>query len=123
VLSKGLIGIVFPVAALGLHCLLARDFSPLKRMEWIYGSVLFLAIAAPWFIAVSYANPEFAEFFFIHEHFQRYASTVHRRTEPSWYFVPILVVGFLPWMFVLPAAIARAWIDEGRSRGPRPMRL
>src|SRR2546428_751625 len=73
------------------------------------GIVVFLAIAAPWFFLVSRANPEFAEFFFFHEHFSRFLTQAHRRVEPWWYFVPIVIFGFLPWMFALPSAIARAW--------------
>lgn len=123
VLSKGLIGIVFPGAALGLACILRRDFSPLARMEWGRGIVLFLALAAPWFVLVSLANPEFPRFFFVHEHFERFVSTVHRRSEPWWYFIPILIAGFLPWMLALPAAIVRAWREEARVEGPRPLRF
>ena len=122
VLSKGLVGIVFPAAAIFLHCLVRRDFSPIPRLQWGYGLVVFLAIAAPWFIAVSYANPEFAQFFFVHEHFTRFLTTEHRRTEPVWYFVPILFAGFLPWMFALPAAVVHAWRTEYRSSA-QPLRL
>src|SRR5438132_502058 len=68
VLSKGLVGIVFAGAAVFFHMLLQRDLSILRRLEWTLGLPLFLAIAAPWFVAVSAANPEFARFFFIHEH-------------------------------------------------------
>ena len=116
VLSKGLVGIVFPAAAVGLHCLAARDFSLLRRMEWLRGGLLALAIAAPWFVLVSSRNPEFAHFFFVHEHFERFLTTQHRRTEPWWFFVPILFVGFLPWMAALPSAIAHAW-RRGARRG------
>jgi 4-amino-4-deoxy-L-arabinose transferase-like glycosyltransferase len=123
VLSKGLVGVVFPAAAIGLHCLLRRDLTPVTRLEWGYGLVVFLAIAAPWFVAVSYANPEFAEFFFIHEHFTRFLTTEHRRGEPWWYFLPIFFAGFLPWMFALPAAIAHAWRVDGRTDGVQPLRL
>jgi 4-amino-4-deoxy-L-arabinose transferase-like glycosyltransferase len=123
VLSKGLVGIVFPAAALGLACLLRRDLSPLGRMEWGRGLAVFLAIAAPWFVLVSMANPEFARFFFVHEHFERFLSTVHRRSEPWWYFIPIIFAGFLPWMFALPAAIHRAWLEESGLERFRPMRF
>jgi 4-amino-4-deoxy-L-arabinose transferase-like glycosyltransferase len=123
VLSKGLVGIVFPAAAVFIHCALRRDFSLLRRLEWLRGSLIFLAIAAPWFIAVSLANPEFAEFFFIHEHFQRFLTRSHRRVEPVWYFIPVLALGFLPWMFALPSAVAHAWRAEAGSRGAQPLRL
>jgi 4-amino-4-deoxy-L-arabinose transferase-like glycosyltransferase len=109
VLSKGLVGIVFAGAAVFFHILVHRDFSVLRRMEWVPGLLVFFALAAPWFVLVSRANPEFAHFFFVHEHFQRFLTTAHRRTEPWWYFLPIMAVGFLPWMFALPAAIRHAW--------------
>lgn len=123
VLSKGLVGVVIPAAALGLHCLARLDFSPLARLEWSFGLVIFLAIAAPWFIAVSYANPGFPEFFFIHEHFQRFLSTGHRREEPWWYFLTILAVGFLPWIFALPSALAHGWSAAAAPGTIAPLRL
>ncbi|HEX4858628.1 MAG TPA: glycosyltransferase family 39 protein [Usitatibacteraceae bacterium] len=105
VLSKGLIGIVFPAAGVGLYVLVQRDWALLKRLEWLRGAALFLLLAAPWFVAVSLANAEFARFFFIHEHFERFLTTTHRRTEPAWFFLPILFAGFLPWaLALLPAA-------------------
>ncbi|HET9450710.1 MAG TPA: phospholipid carrier-dependent glycosyltransferase [Aggregicoccus sp.] len=121
VLSKGLVGIVFPAAALVLYCLARRDLTPLVRLEWLPGLAVFLAIAAPWFVAVSAANPEFAEFFFVHEHLQRFTSSVHRRTEPWWYFLPILALGFLPWVLAWPAAIAHGLQADRREGGFRPM--
>src|SRR5579859_6815713 len=122
VLSKGLVGIVFPVAAIGLQALVRRDFSFLWRLEHRRGVVLFLAMAAPWFILVSRANPEFNEFFFFHEHFSRFLTKTHRRVEPWWYFVPIVIFGFLPWLFALPSAIAHAWKSD-RLRDLQPLRL
>ena len=109
VLSKGLVGVVIPGAALGLLCLVRRDASPLARLEWARGVPLFLVITVPWFVVVSLRNPEFAHFFFVHEHFQRFLTTSHRRVEPWWYFAPIVLLGFLPLAGALPAALARGW--------------
>ncbi len=122
VLSKGLVGIVFAGAAVFFVMALARDASILRRMRWGWGLAIFLVIAAPWFVAVSRANPEFAHFFFVHEHFERFLTQEHRRVQPAWFFVPIVLVGFLPWMFALPAAIAGAWREEA-GRGFAPLRL
>jgi 4-amino-4-deoxy-L-arabinose transferase-like glycosyltransferase len=122
VLSKGLVGIVFPAAAVFFQMVLQRDLSVLRRLGWAYGMPLFLVLAAPWFVAVSHANPEFARFFFIHEHFERFLTHEHRRVEPWWFFLPIVVLGFLPWAFAIPGAILRAWRDEARGE-LRPMRV
>jgi 4-amino-4-deoxy-L-arabinose transferase-like glycosyltransferase len=112
ILSKGLIGFVFPAATIFLYCLLQRDWALLKRLEWLRGGALFMAIVLPWHIAVSNTNPEFARFYFIHEHFERFLTKSHRREEPWWYFWPILFGGFLPWaVMLLPS-----WIEGWRNK-------
>ena len=120
-LSKGLIGLALPAAAMVAYALVHRDISFLKRMEPFAGMAIMLAIALPWIIAVSIANPEFPHFFFIHEHFQRFLTQVHHRTAPWWYFVPILIAGALPWTAMLGQALIAAWkVDPGgRSFKPR----
>ena len=112
VLSKGLVGIVLPGAALALYSLAARDFSVWRRMHWGKGLATFFAIAAPWFVLVSMRNPEFAKFFFIHEHFARFLTTGHRRTGSWHYFVGILLAGILPWTTLLPGALVDGWRRE-----------
>ena len=114
VLSKGLIGIVLPGVTLVLYSLLARDWAPWRRLYLIPGTLLFLAIAAPWFVAVSIVNPEFPWFFFIREHFLRYATDEARREGPVYYFVSILLLGMLPWIVVMLDTLWRA--ARGRNR-------
>ena len=72
VLSKGLVGIVLPAGAVVLYALIERDRERWARLHLLPGGLLFLAITAPWFVAVSLANPEFFRFFFIHEHVDRF---------------------------------------------------
>jgi 4-amino-4-deoxy-L-arabinose transferase-like glycosyltransferase len=121
-LSKGLVGIIFAGAAVFIVMVLRRDIKVLDRLHLIPGMAIFFAVAAPWFIAVSMANDEFAQFFFIHEHFARFLTRAHRRVEPWWYFLPIVAAGFLPWMFAMPAAIAGAWREE-EGRDFQPLRI
>jgi len=110
-LSKGLIGVLIPGATLVLYSLLTRDFAVWRRLHLVSGTALLLLLAAPWFVAVSRANAEFFQFFFIHEHFQRYLTVTHGRNEPWWYFFPLLVVGMLPWLLVLGWGARRMWRD------------
>lgn len=109
VLSKGLIGVAFPAAAVALYCAIQRDFSLLKRIPWASGLTVFFLCVSPWFILVSYANPEFPQFFFIHEHVERFTSTSHRRVAPAWYFLPILLAGIVPWTLALFSAFGKGW--------------
>lgn len=121
-LSKGLISLVLCGATLVAYSLLARDFSPWKRLEAGRGTLLFLAIAAPWFVAVSLANPEFPHFFFIHEHFERFLTKEHGRYQPAWYFFAILLVGTLPWTLMMLQGWLGAWMRE-RSGDFQPQRF
>ncbi len=117
VLAKGLIGLVLPGGVIFLYLLFCRRWSLLKEMRLLTGMLLFLAVAAPWFVLVSQRNPEFAQFFFIHEHFQRFLSKVHSRYEPVWYFIPILLLTMLPWSFFVPQALIRAWRERKEKGG------
>ena len=115
-LSKGLIGLVLPGAVLVIYSILQRDFAIWKRLHLITGLLLMLAISAPWFIAVSVQNPEFPHFFFVHEHFARFLTKVHGRFHPWWYFVPIYLLGVLPWLVPMADALGRAWKRDAASK-------
>ncbi len=124
VLSKGLIGVVLPGFVLVVYTLVARDWALWKRLHLLTGLVVFFAVGAPWFVLISARNPEFAWFFFVHEHFQRFTSTVHHRDAPLWYFVPLLVAGFLPWLAQLPGAARLTMArDQAAANGFRPTLL
>jgi 4-amino-4-deoxy-L-arabinose transferase-like glycosyltransferase len=112
VLSKGLIGLALPGAALVLYILIERDWRLPGRLNLVPGLALFFLLTVPWFVAVSLANPEFARFFFIHEHFERFLTKVHGRYQPIYYFIPVLLAGMLPWTVTLIDALARAWKRE-----------
>ncbi|HEY6895779.1 MAG TPA: glycosyltransferase family 39 protein [Rhodocyclaceae bacterium] len=112
-LSKGLVALVLTGGTLVTYSLLNRDLSPWKRLAPISGLALFLAISAPWFVAVSLANPEFPHFFFIHEHFERFLTKSHHRYQPNWYFLMIYAIGAVPWVFMLIHALAKSWRREG----------
>jgi len=109
VLSKGLMGVILPGAALLLYSVLNRDLRIWLRMHWVSGILMFLLVAAPWFVLVMRANPEFFQFFFIHEHFERFTTKVHGRYQPWHYFVPVLLFGMLPWTLLMADALLRTW--------------
>jgi 4-amino-4-deoxy-L-arabinose transferase-like glycosyltransferase len=112
VLSKGLVGILIPAAVAGLYMLWRWDWRlPLRARPW-WSLLVLIVLAAPWFLAVSARNPEFAHFFFIVQHFQRYLSSASfDRYQPAWFFIPVLLLGFLPWTTLLPGALLQGWRD------------
>nr|WP_254439728.1 glycosyltransferase family 39 protein [Pandoraea iniqua] len=120
VLSKGLVGIVLPGAVLVLYTLVARDWALWKRLYLGSGLIVFFLIAAPWFVLVQMRNPEFFDFFFINEHFRRFAEEGHNRDGALWYFVPVFLVGFLPWLSILPGTVRATWRMPRQPNGFAP---
>jgi 4-amino-4-deoxy-L-arabinose transferase-like glycosyltransferase len=98
--------------ALVAYTIIEREYSAWRRLHIVPGLVLFAAIGAPWLIAVSIANPGFATFFFLHEHFARFLTDVHRRVEPWWYFLPFVIAGTLPWTSLAVVATIKAWRSD-----------
>src|SRR4030067_2677363 len=112
-LTKGLVGVVFPLAVLALWLAFSRRHREYAKSLSLPGLALFLAIVLPWTFLVQRANPDFLWFFFIHEQFFRYATKIHHHYEPFWYFVPVLVAGFFPWV----AFLRRVAVSVRASRG------
>lgn len=121
-LSKGLVGLVIPGATLVLYSLIQRQFDFWRRMHWLSGLMIYFALTAPWFIAVSLKNPGFFDFFFIREHFRRFLTDEARRTGSIYYFVPYLLAGQLPWTTLLPGLFRRGG-QGGRNTVFQPLRL
>ena len=44
---------------------------------------------------------DFLWFFFVHEQFLRYTTKIHHHDKPFWFFLPVVVAGFLPWVAFL----------------------
>jgi 4-amino-4-deoxy-L-arabinose transferase-like glycosyltransferase len=114
-LSKGVIGVAIPAMVFIIYSISTWDLKIWKRLRLFSGLILFLVITAPWFVLVAQRNPEFLEFFFIHEHLQRFTQDAHSRTGPVYYFVPLLLIGLLPWIAQLPSSIAQAWQERSRT--------
>jgi len=118
-LTKGLIGILIPGMVIGAWIVLLNEWRVLKTMYLFSGIALFLAIAAPWHILAGRANPEFYQFYFIHEHFQRYLTKIHSRYKPAWYFIPVLIAGLFPWSAFLLQSVKDSfpsWRDRQQHR-------
>jgi len=109
VMSKGLMGLILPGAALFIYMVVQRDFSVLKRMHWLPGLAVFLLVTVPWFYLVMKANPEFFQKFFVYEHYTRFTTKELGRYQPWYYFVPVLLAGMLPWTVLMFDTLFKSW--------------
>ncbi len=108
-LSKGLVAIVLPGAILFLWCLATRRMRFLTSLLFGPALPVFLLAAAPWFVLAERRTPGFLQFFFIHEHFQRFSTSVAQRPGPIYYFVLIFLAGFLPVIPFFLSSLKKAW--------------
>jgi len=113
-LQKGLVALVLPAATLAIYALACREWQLWRRLHLGTGLLILAVLCVPWLVLVSRQNPDFLHFFFIREHFARFATTVHNRGEPWWYFIAILSVGVLPWIVtMLRSLLARSSASTG----------
>ncbi|MBZ5611938.1 MAG: glycosyltransferase family 39 protein [Acidobacteriia bacterium] len=133
VLTKGLIGLVFPAGAIGVFLLLTGNLRHLLKLRIVSSSLVFLAIAAPWHVLAALRNPaqgqapSFLWLYFINEHLMRF---LNKRvpagfdTVPLGIFWGLLVAWLLPWSAFLPQALRDlpAWWRDLRKPGPKPDR-
>src|SRR5256886_4293499 len=117
VLTKGLIGLVFPIAVIGLYLILTGNLRHLLRMRLFSSTLIFFAVSAPWHILAALRNPDqgvvhgFLWFYFVNEHFLRYLNKRVPRdydTVPLMIFWGLLLLWFFPWIASLPQALKKA---------------
>jgi 4-amino-4-deoxy-L-arabinose transferase-like glycosyltransferase len=119
VLTKGPVAAAIPGAVLVLYSLWSRDFSPWRRLHAAAGVALFLVIALPWYAVAAHRVPGFLEFFFIHEHVARFLTPSANREQVFWFFVPVLLLGSLPWTVPALRALCRGWRLRTAGFDPR----
>src|SRR5215467_3812027 len=124
VITKGLIGLVFPIGTLGIYLLLTGSLKHLLRLRIFSSLAVFLAVAAPWHVLAALRNPDqgsvrgFLWFYFVNEHVLRF---LNRRMPRDYDTVPLILfwmltlVWLVPWTAFLPQAFRdvlgtwRAW--------------
>jgi 4-amino-4-deoxy-L-arabinose transferase-like glycosyltransferase len=107
-LTKGLIGFLVTGAVMFFWLLIFNQWKRLRPLYLPSGVLLFLAIAAPWHILAAQRNGEWAHFYFVREHWERFTTTEHGRYEPFWFFIPVVLGGLFPWMGFLWHAVRDA---------------
>ncbi|MBI1911787.1 MAG: phosphatase PAP2 family protein [Deltaproteobacteria bacterium] len=113
VLTKGVIGILFPVVIGFLFLFLSKKLSRAKDFLKPSYIAQFLLISVPWFAAEFYVNGwEFFNAFIIKHHFQRYSEVISSHSGPFYYYIIVLLIGFFPWVSMLPTGIYKGYKEK-----------
>jgi 4-amino-4-deoxy-L-arabinose transferase-like glycosyltransferase len=110
-LTKGIFGLVYPIFIFGIFFLLKKEVKEKwKEIPWIEGIGIYLLISAPWFVYESLKYKErFLYKVFYYFTYERVMTPVLNQAGPWYYYIPILLFGFLPWSGFLPALSLKCW--------------
>jgi 4-amino-4-deoxy-L-arabinose transferase-like glycosyltransferase len=121
VLAKGPVAPFLAAVIVVIFAAAKGDYRMITRTLWIPGFVLFCAVALPWYAAVQLRNPEFFRVFILEHNLARFGKDVYHHTEPIWYYLPVALLGLVPWTIFVTAAIGDSvrtgW--KGRREGFR----
>lgn len=102
-LAKGPVGLFIPAMVIGLDLIIAGKGKEFFRLGWGKGFLIILCICGPWFVWLCLKNPGLLQYFVVFHTIDRFFSTVHGRGGSFFYFVPVFLIGFLPWTPFLPS--------------------
>lgn len=138
VLTKGLIGLVFPLGFVVVYLLWTGRLATLRSLHVPLATLVFLAVAAPWHILAALRNPPilmpsgvglparagWAWFYLYNEHVARF---LQKRIPHDYGQVPVplfwllLFLWLIPWTAFVPAAVLDAFktLRSARDRSTR----
>ena len=110
-LAKGPVAVFLGGLIILIFAGLRRDPRLILRTLWPIGIAVYLAVAAPWYIAVQHANPEFFRTFFLEHNLERFSSNLYHHPQPFWFYIPVALVALVPWTVFAVAALVDAIRD------------
>src|SRR6185503_5129919 len=69
------------------------------------GIAAFLVVVVPWYAFVEARNPEFFRVFLLQHNLARFGSNMFHHPEPFWYYLPVTLLGWIPWVLFAVVAI------------------
>ncbi len=115
-LAKGPVAPLLAALVIVIFALVQRDVRLITRTLWLPGVLLFLALSLPWYVAVQLQNPQFLREFIFQHNLGRFASNMYHHRQPLWYFVPVLLLGVMPWT----ALVVAGWVETIKQWQEQP---
>jgi 4-amino-4-deoxy-L-arabinose transferase-like glycosyltransferase len=121
VLAKGPAGVLLAAGAIGIWVLATSHWLDALQLAHPLAVAVFCLVALPWYVLCALCNPDFLRVFIFRHNFQRYLTPMFQHRQPVWYFIPILLLGLLPWAASLWPALEEGlqlWRQKSWSSSP-----
>ncbi|MBN1869574.1 MAG: glycosyltransferase family 39 protein [Candidatus Omnitrophica bacterium] len=106
VLTKGLLGVLFPAATVLMFLIYKRDLAFLKSRATLWGVLLFFAIALPWHVLMYVRHGAwFLHEYFYNVHWRRVMQSEHARLDNWYFYIMLMFVGVMPWFLIWVPAV------------------
>jgi len=101
VLAKGPAAIILSGGAVFFWALFTKRWRDAFRLFHPAALASFCLTALPWYVLCARRNPDFFRIFIIEHNFKRYLTPEFQHIQPFWFYGPILLAAFLPWILLL----------------------
>jgi 4-amino-4-deoxy-L-arabinose transferase-like glycosyltransferase len=106
-LAKGPAAIILAGGSVGLWAVAARRWSEAFRLTHPVAVGAFCAVALPWYVLCELRNPGFYQVFILEHNFARFLRPIFHHEQPFWFYIPVVLVGILPWLALVVACFCR----------------
>jgi 4-amino-4-deoxy-L-arabinose transferase-like glycosyltransferase len=121
VLAKGPAGILLIGGTVFFWALFTKRWRDALGLLHPAAIAAFCLTALPWYILCARRNPDFFRIFIIEHNFKRYLTPEFQHIQPFWFYLPILLIAFLPWTALLTWAIYSSFCEFPRNKPANPL--
>ena len=107
-LAKGPVAPFLALAIVGIFAVTQLGWKIIWNSLWVPGTLLACLVALPWYVLVQIRNPQFFRVFILEHNLARFGTNIFHHPEPFWYYVPVTLLGWLPWVAFVVASLVWA---------------
>jgi len=106
-LAKGPVAPFLAAAMVVIFAAATRTRKILGRSLSLSGVLVFSVVTLPWYVLVEMRNPQFLRVFILEHNLARFSTNLFHHPEPFWYFIPVTLLGWVPWtVFAVVALVS-----------------
>jgi 4-amino-4-deoxy-L-arabinose transferase-like glycosyltransferase len=119
-LAKGPAALILSGGAVLLWALFTKRRHDAFRCLHPIAIASFCLTALPWYILCSRRNPDFFRVFILEHNFNRFLTPQFQHIQPFWFYLPIVLIAFLPWtpLLIVSASFGALKLWHERKLSP-----